>query len=114
MTGNLILASVFFYLILVPLWCNMEWTTNEKNVEKTFLKWYFTKSEKVNYLGFAVFLIIGSGSFVYYIFIGLANTIIYIVILPLCWLFEFLFLNKDCSNIICAELKEKGTNENIK
>lgn len=111
MQENLIIICLVFYLILLPLCCNMEWTTNEKNVGKTFLKWYFTKSEKVNYLGFAVFLIIGSGSFVYYIFIGLGNLIIYVIVLPLCWLFEFLFLNKDYSNIGCDELKEKKQGE---
>lgn len=114
MQENLIIIGLVFYLILVPLWCNLEWSTSENNRGKTFLKWYFTKSESVNYLGFAVFLIIGSGSFVYYIFIGLSNIIVYVVILPLCWIFEFLFLNKDCSNIICDELKEKETHETIK
>ena len=78
---------------------------------KSFLKWYFSKSDSVNWLGFFVFLILGLGCFIYYILMLIAELLFYTIVLPICWLFEFLFLNKDCSHVVCDDLKEKGKNE---
>ena len=105
---DLISTVLIIYFLLIPFMYNVMWQdTLGEGKGKTFFKWYFSKSKRVNWLGYIVFLVIGSGSFIYYIFLLLANILIYIIVLPICWLFEFLFLNKDCSGIVCEDLKEK-------
>ena len=95
-------------VLLIPFMYNAMWQdTLGEGKGKTFFKWYFSKSKRVNLLGYIVFLVIGSGSFIYYIFLLLANILIYIIVLPICWIFEFLFLNKDCSDINLNKLNKK-------
>ena len=91
------------YLLIIPMLCNMAW----QDAKTSYIKWYFTKSIWVNYLGFSIFLIIGSGSFIWYIMLVILELLVYIVISPILWLLEFIFFNKDCSNIISGELIEK-------
>lgn len=90
---ELIELSIFIYFGLLPFIANMMW---QENTNKTFVKWYFTKSPIVNYLGFLVFLILFAGSFFYLMLYYISILLFYIVFLPICWLFEFLFLNKEC------------------
>jgi hypothetical protein len=105
---DLIQPLLVFYFLIVPLMYNFMWQeTLGDGKGKSFLKWFFTKSERVNWLGFCVFLILGLGCFVYYILMLIGELLFYTIALPICWLFEFLFLNKDCSNIVCDDLKEK-------
>lgn len=91
------------YFLIIPMLCNMAW----QDTKTSYIKWYFTKSIWVNYLGFSIFLIIGSGSFVWYIMLVILELLVYIVISPILWLLEFIFFNKDCSSIISEELIEK-------
>lgn len=105
---DLISTVLIIYFLLIPFMYNVMWQDIlGEGKGKTFFKWYFSKSKRVNLLGYIIFLVIGSGSFIYYIFLLLGNILIYIVVLPICWIFEFLFLNKDCSHIVCEDLKEK-------
>ena len=90
---ELIELSIFIYFGLLPFIANMMW---QENSNKTFVKWYFTKSPIVNYLGFLVFLMLFAGSFLYVFLYYVAGVLYYIVFVPICWLFEFLFLNKSC------------------
>ena len=109
---DLIQPLLVFYFLIVPLMYNFMWQdTLGDGKGKSFLKWYFSKSDSVNWLGFFVFLILGLGCFIYYILRLIAELLFYTIVLPICWLFEFLFLNKDCSHIVCDDLKEKGKNE---
>lgn len=109
---DLIQPLLVFYFLIVPLMYNFMWQdTLGDGKGKSFLKWYFSKSDSVNWLGFFVFLILGLGCFIYYILMLIAELLFYTIVLPICWLFEFLFLNKDCSHIVCDDLKEKGKNE---
>ena len=109
---DLITCLVIIYFLIVPLMYNFMWQdTLGDGKGKSFLKWYFSKSDSVNWLGFFVFLILGLGCFIYYILMLIAELLFYTIVLPICWLFEFLFLNKDCSHIVCDDLKEKGKNE---
>ena len=106
---DLIQPLLVFYFLIVPLMYNFMWQdTLGDGKGKSFLKWYFSKSDSVNWLGFFVFLILGLGCFIYYILMLIAGLLFYTIVLPICWLFEFLFLNKDCSHIVCDDLKEKG------
>ena len=92
---ELIELSIFIYFMLLPFIANTMW---QENNNKTFVKWYFTKSQNVNYLGFLIFLILFAGSF-FYVFLDYVGTFLfYVVFVPICWLFEFLFLHKDCEN----------------
>lgn len=109
---DLIQPLLVFYFLIVPFMYNFMWQdTLGDGKGKTFFKWYFSKSDSVNWLGFFVFLILGLGCFIYYILMLIAELLFYTIALPICWLFEFLFLNKDCSNVVCDDLKEKGKNE---
>lgn len=109
---DLITWLVTIYFLIIPFTYNVMWQdTLGDGKGKTFFKWYFSKSDSVNWLGFFVFLILGLGCFIYYILMLIAELLFYTIALPICWLFEFLFLNKDCSNIVCDDLKEKGKNE---
>ena len=109
---DLIQLLLVFYFLIVPLMYNFMWQdTLGDGKGKSFLKWYFSKSDSVNWLGFFVFLILVLGCFIYYILMLIAELLFYTIVLPICWLFEFLFLNKDCSHIVCDDLKEKGKNE---
>ena len=109
---DLIQPLLVFYFFIIPLLYNVMWQdTLGDGKGKSFLKWYFSKSDSVNWLGFFVFLILGLGCFIYYILMLIAELLFYTIVLPICWLFEFLFLNKDCSHIVCDDLKEKGKNE---
>ena len=109
---DLIQPLLVFYFLIVPLMYNFMWQdTLGDGKGKSFLKWYFSKSDSVNWLGFFVFLILGLGCFIYYILMLIAELLFYTIVLPICWLFEFLFLNKDCSHVVCDDLKEKGKNE---
>ena len=106
---DLITWLVAIYFLIIPFTYNVMWQdTLGDGKGKTFFKWYFSKSDSVNWLGFFVFLILGLGCFIYYILMLIAELLFYTIALPICWLFEFLFLNKDCSNIVCDDLKEKG------
>lgn len=105
---DLITWLVTIYFLIIPFTYNVMWQdTLGDGKGKSFLKWYFSKSDSVNWLGFFVFLILGLGCFIYYILMLIAELLFYTIALPICWLFEFLFLNKDCSNIVCEDLKEK-------
>ena len=90
---ELIELSIFIYFMLLPFIANTMW---QENNNKTFVKWYFTKSQNVNYLGFLVFLILFAGSFLYVFLYYVGSFLFYVIFLPICWLYEFLFLNKDC------------------
>ena len=94
-----ILFSIYF--ILIPAVCNIMWQDDKS--DKSFIKWYFTKSYWVNWLGYFTFIIMGLGCTIWIL---------------LSWIFEFLFLNKDCSHIVCKDLKkynkEKDINEDFK
>ena len=104
---DLIQPLLVFYFLIVPLMYNFMWQdTLGDGKGKSFLKWYFSKSDSVNWLGFFVFLILGLGCFIYYILMLIAGLLFYTIVLPICWLFEFLFLNKDCSHIVCKDLKK--------
>ena len=94
---------ITLYFLIIPFFCNIAWQESKQR----FIKWYFTKSDSVNWLGFSIFLLIGSGCFIWYIGYLILTLIFYIIILPLCWLLEFIFLNKDCSHIVCKELNNK-------
>lgn len=105
---DLITWLVTIYFLIIPFTYNVMWQdTLGDGKGKSFLKWYFSKSDSVNWLGFFVFLILGLGCFIYYILMLIGELLFYTIALPICWLFEFLFLNKDCSNIVCDDLKEK-------
>lgn len=93
---------IIIYFILIPCVYVTAWQDIEDS-ECSFVKWYFIKSDSVNYLGFAIFLILGLGSFLY----TLLWYFMYAIVVPFFWLFEFLFLNKDCSNVVCQELVDK-------
>ena len=87
--------SIFIYFGLFPFIANTMW---QENTNTTFVKWYFTKSPIVNYLGFLVFLILFAGSFFYVFLYYMCTFLFYVVFVPICWLFEFLFLHKNCEN----------------
>ena len=91
------------YLLIIPMLCNMAW----QDSKISYIKWYFTKGDYINYLGFGIFIIISSGSFIWYFILLFLELIVYVIINPLVWLIEFIFFNKDCSNIVSAELVEK-------
>ncbi len=106
--ADLITWVLTIYFLIIPFIYNTMWQDTLANGKgKSFIKWYFSKSERVNWLGFIVFLILGLGCFVWYILLLIAEVLFYTIALPICWLFEFLFLNKDCSNVVCEDLKEK-------
>lgn len=92
--SNLAFTILFAYFFMIPLFYNLSW--NDSGTSHSFIKWYFIKSDRVNILGYLLVLIIGSGSFIWAL-IGV----------PIIWLFEFIFLNKDCSNLRSEELMEK-------
>ena len=105
MCNGWIVIGVVMYLTLIPLILKDMWA--DSHTELNFIKWYFKKSDSVNWLGFFMFLLIGSGSFIYVLLYYLGALIFYVVLLPLIWLFEFLFLNKDCSHLRSEEIIEK-------
>lgn len=88
------------YLLIIPMLCNMAW----QDSKISYIKWYFTKGDYINYLGFSIFIIISSGSFIWYLALLFLELI---VVDPLIWLIEFVFCTRDCSNIISEELVEK-------
>ena len=101
-------VELFKYVLLVyfgiiPFIYNMMW---QESCETPFIKWYFTKSKNVNWLGYFMFFILGLGNSAWLILYYLISALFYLVFLPICWLFEFLFLNKDCSHIVCKDLKK--------
>lgn len=106
--GNIISTGLIMYFLVLPFIYNTMWQDSNKD---SYIKWYFRKSESVNWLGYLIFFILGLGSFIYVILFYITEIIFYIVVLPLIWLFEFMFLNKDCSHIVCDELKEKDYKE---
>ena len=91
------------YLLIIPMLCNMAW----QDSKISYIKWYFTKGDYINYLGFGIFIIISSGSFIWYLAYLFLELIVYIIVNPLLWLIEFVFFNRDCNNIISGELVEK-------
>ena len=91
------------YLLIIPMLCNMAW----QDSKISYIKWYFTKGDYINYLGFGIFIIISSGSFIWYLALLFLELIVYIIVNPLVWLIEFVFFNRDCNNIISEELVEK-------
>lgn len=86
---------VCFYFLIIPLIYNAMWQGNKTS----FVKWYFIKSKRVNWLGYFIFFILGLGCSIWLIIIYFCELLFYVIFLPFCWLFEFLFLNKDCSNL---------------
>lgn len=92
------------YFLVIPFMCNLAWQDNN---DKTFTKWYFTKSPSVNWLGYSIFLLLGLGSFVYVAIFFILSGLVYLVFTPMIWLYEFLFLNKDCSDLVSEELIKK-------
>lgn len=102
MINDAMYAIMTFYFMVFPFITIIMW----QETNTSFLKFYFTKSDSVNWLGFSMFLILCSGSFIWYLFYIILNLIFYVIILPFIWLFEFLFLNKDCSHLN-KELEEK-------
>lgn len=95
---------VTMYFLVIPMICNMAWQESGLS----FIKWYFTKSDSVNWLGFSCFIFLGLGCFIWYIGLLILELIFYVVVLPIYWLFEFMFLNKDCSHMVCEELDDKN------
>ncbi len=91
----LVQLSLIIYFLIIPLIVNSMWQDSDMN----FIKFYFTKSPEVNYLGFFVFLVISSGVWFWYLWFMLLNGLFYVIYLLLNWLFEFLFLNKNCEHI---------------
>lgn len=87
------------YLLIIPMLCNMAW----QDSKISYIKWYFTKGDYINYLGFGIFIIISSGSFIWYLILLFLE----LILNPLGWLIEFVFFNRDCNNIISEELVEK-------
>ena len=109
MNDDIIFTFLLLYVFVLPIITNLLWQESKDS----FLKFYFTKSDKVNWLGFTMFIILCSGSLLWYcIFEILLNIIVIIIILPIIWIFEFLFLNKDCSNINNKEPQNKLYGEN--
>jgi hypothetical protein len=107
MNDDIMFFVLGWYLLILPLVTNMMWQESKD----TFVKFYFTKSERVNFLGFTVFLILCSGSWLWYLLFMFLTLIFYVVVVPFIWVFEFLFLNKDCSNIKNIELQDKLNGE---
>ena len=107
MNADIMFMILTFYLLVLPFITNTMWQESKDS----FVKFYFTKSERVNFLGFMVFLIICSGSWLWYLLFMFLNLIFYMVVVPFIWIFEFLFLNKDCSNIKNTELQNKLNGE---
>lgn len=103
---DLIITVFVVYFIFIPFVYNFMWQEDISN--KSFIKWYFTKSDNVNWLGYFVFTILGLGCTIWILLWYFCAILFYMVVLPLCWLFEFLFLNKDCSHIVCKDLKKYG------
>ena len=103
--SNLGLTILFAYFFMIPLFYNLSW--NDSGTNHSFIRWYFIKSDRVNILGYLLVLIIGSGSFVWVLAWYILIAIFYVVGVPIIWLFEFIFLNKDCSNLRSEELMEK-------
>lgn len=83
-----------------------------------YRNWFFKKSKNVNWLGFSIFVISGLGGLIFSIIAEVLTEILYVVLkylgLSLYWLFEFLFLNKDCSHIVCEDLKKNTKGDNTK
>ena len=46
------------YLLIIPMLCNMAW----QDSKISYIRWYFTKGDYINYLGFSIFIVISSGS----------------------------------------------------
>ena len=101
---DLIQILLAIYFGIIPIIYNIMWKEDKGN--KSFIKWYFTKSDRVNGLGYFMFFILGLGCSLYILLIYFCNLLFYVVFLPICCLFEFLFLNKDCSHIVCKDLKK--------
>ena len=95
--------ALVMYFILIPLFYNLAWQQSKLS----FVRWYFKKSESVNWLGYALVLVLGLGSFIYYILELLLTLIFYVIVMPISWLFEFIFLNKNCNHLACEELENK-------
>ena len=95
------------YFILIPFFYNLAWQESQLS----FIRWYFKKSESVNWLGYALVIVLGLGSFIYYILELLLTLIFYVIVMPMSWLFEFIFLNKNCNHLACEELENKVIKE---
>ena len=108
MNEDIMFLILSWYLLILPFVTNMMWQESKDS----FVKFYFTKSDKVNFLGFTVFLIVCSGSWLWYLLFMLSTLIFYVVAVPVIWIFEFLFLNKDSSNINNKELQNILNGEN--
>ena len=113
---DLIITAFMVYFMFIPFICNLMWQEDESN--KSFIKGYFIKSNNVNWLGYFIFVILGLGCTIWILLSYFGVILFYTIFLPICWLFEFLFLNKDCSHIVCKDLKkcskEKDINEDFK
>lgn len=93
---DVVSTLLIMYFLIIPFIYNTMWQDNKNN--KSFIKWYFTKSECVNWLGFLVFILLGLGSFIYVLLYYIAEAMFYIIFIPLEWVFKFLFLKK-CNKI---------------
>lgn len=99
------------YFGIIPFIYNSMW---QESCETPFIKWYFTKSKNVNWLGYFMFVILGLGNSAWLILYYISYVLFYLIVVPLLWLFEFLFLNKDCSHIVCEDLKKNTKGGNTK
>lgn len=100
--SNLAPTILLAYFFMIPLVYIISWSDSGTN--HPFIRWYFIKSDSVNILGYLLVLIIGSGSFIWALMWYILILIFYVVALPLLWLFEFIFLDKDCSHLRSEEL----------
>lgn len=103
------IQSILFitYFMVIPwiyreLWDDANLQNNSKHM--SYLRWYFLyKSPEVNWVGHITVILLGLGSLVwwliYIICTGIMYVIYYLILVPIGWLFEFIFLNKDCSHL---------------
>ena len=111
MNDDIIFSFLVLYVLVLPFITNLMWQENEQS-NQSFIQFYFSKSERVNWLGFLIFLLACSGYFIWYIIFKILELVVMFIILPIMWIFEFLFLNKDCSNINNKEPQNKLNGEN--
>lgn len=104
------IQSVFsiIYFIIIPLCYKEMWDNNTiiygDYHYRPYLNWYFLyKSPEVNWVGHIAVILLGLGSLIWWLFYmistGIMYVIYYLILIPIGWLFEFIFLNKDCSHL---------------
>lgn len=104
------IQSVFsiIYFIIIPLCYKEMYDTNTSihtnSKHMAYLVWYFLyKSPEVNWVGHTAVILLGLGSLIWWLFYMICTGIMYVtyylILVPIGWLFEFIFLNKDCSHL---------------